>query len=181
MVSEALNIVNRHGLSLSGVLEKNQPESKSVVILCHGLNSNKEASVVSVLYHHLTCNTYRFDFTGNGESEGVWAYGAYKREADDIDDVVKYFISIGWEVSTVIGHSKGAAVTLLYGMDHSVVPHLISIASRFDHSKTPASRFTKKEQNDLKTMGYTLKPGPNGRVQKITQAGIDERNGVNFQ
>eukprot|EP00123_Amoebidium_parasiticum_P009279 comp19381_c0_seq1/m.22360 comp19381_c0_seq1/g.22360 ORF comp19381_c0_seq1/g.22360 comp19381_c0_seq1/m.22360 type:complete len:260 (-) comp19381_c0_seq1:166-945(-) len=166
---------NRHGIHLAALLDRKTPESKKVVVLCHGLMSHKRGSVVGKLAPNLPFNTFRFDFSGNGESEGEFTYGAYQGEAEDLADVVGYLTGLGLSVVAVVGHSKGAAVALLYGMQHHQVPYLVSIASRYDHTKTPASRFTPQQQEDLRTQGYTYTNGGGGRQFRITQSGIDER------
>ena len=52
-------------------------------ILCHGWKSTKEQSMFVQLADRLEAEgltTLRFDFSGNGESEGSFHYGNYKAE-----------------------------------------------------------------------------------------------------
>lgn len=51
-------------------------------------------------------NNTRYD-DGFRESEGVFRYGNYKREAEDIRSVILYFLEQNYEISAIIGHSKG--------------------------------------------------------------------------
>ncbi|KAK7388202.1 hypothetical protein VNO78_23011 [Psophocarpus tetragonolobus] len=50
--------------------------------------------------------SFRFDFTGNGESEGSFEFGSYWREADDIYAVAQHFHKANRTVIAFVGHSK---------------------------------------------------------------------------
>ncbi|KAE8813688.1 hypothetical protein D1007_09192 [Hordeum vulgare] len=54
-------------------------------------------------------NAFRFDFAGNGESEGVFQYGNYRKEADDLRSVVSYFSEQKYDIIALVGHSKGSS------------------------------------------------------------------------
>lgn len=47
------------------------------------------------------------------ESEGLFQYGNYRREAEDLRAVVQYFRGENRVISAVIGHSKGLFASLL--------------------------------------------------------------------
>lgn len=46
------------------------------------------------------------------ESEGVFRYGSYHRETDDLRAVVQYFLGEKRSIAAIVGHSKG--MLLLY-------------------------------------------------------------------
>ncbi|KAF4683331.1 hypothetical protein FOZ60_009345 [Perkinsus olseni] len=64
-----------------------------VIILCHGLMGDRQSSLLKSIAYVLTTQlglpTFRFDFTGNGESEGEWDYGNYEQEAAELEAAVK--------------------------------------------------------------------------------------------
>ncbi|KAK2358659.1 alpha/beta hydrolase domain-containing protein [Trifolium repens] len=77
-------ITNRHGNKLVGILH--EAGTKEIVILCHGLRASKEDIIMRQLAAALEnagISSFRFDFTGNGESEGSFEFGNYWREVDD--------------------------------------------------------------------------------------------------
>jgi uncharacterized protein len=41
------------------------------------------------------------------ESEGEFQYGNYKKEADDLHSVVSYLSREKYDVTAIVGHSKG--------------------------------------------------------------------------
>lgn len=89
---EKIVIINRYGEKLAGVLH--EAGSKDIVVLCHGFRSSKEGRTMLSLANALTSENisiFRFDFSGNGESEGTFEYGNYYKEVDDLRDVILHF------------------------------------------------------------------------------------------
>ncbi|KAG5232550.1 esterase/lipase/thioesterase [Salix suchowensis] len=83
--------------------------------LCHGLSSTKEDDVMVNLAKALEkegISVFRLDFAGNGESEGSFSFGNYRREADDLRAVIEHFrrATPSRGVSAILGHSKGGDV-----------------------------------------------------------------------
>ncbi|KAI3989287.1 hypothetical protein MKX01_004836 [Papaver californicum] len=105
-------VKNNYGENLVGVLH--ETGSTQVVILCHGFQSSKDSRINMSLAEVLTkqgISVFRFDFSGNGESEGTFQYGNYIKEADDLHSVVMHFLGMKHAVSAIVGHSKGGDVT----------------------------------------------------------------------
>ncbi|XP_078432096.1 uncharacterized protein LOC144703722 isoform X2 [Wolffia australiana] len=103
-----VSVTNNHGETLVGVLHESG--SKGLVVLCHGFRSSKEEKVILNLVAAISrerISTFRFDFSGNGESEGSFQYGNYRKEAEDLRAVIKYFLGEGRQIIAIAGHSKG--------------------------------------------------------------------------
>ncbi|KAF4751813.1 hypothetical protein FOZ63_012973, partial [Perkinsus olseni] len=100
--------------------------------------------------------TFRFDFTGNGESEGEWDYGNYEQEATELEAAVKT-LEERRKLKTLatIGHSRGATVVCLHCGDSSNtrIPLVVSLSGRYDMTHKP-NRFTDEEKHQLDTLGY---------------------------
>ncbi|KAJ6802016.1 uncharacterized protein M6B38_193095 [Iris pallida] len=131
VVSEQRLVVeNKYGEKLVGVLHSTG--SKEVVVLCHGFRSTKEDKVMTNLVAALTTNgisAFHFDFSGNGESEGVFEFGNYRKEAEDLHVVV--YLSKIHEIGAILGHSKGGNVVLLYASMYHDVGTVINVSGRF--------------------------------------------------
>ncbi len=131
-----VTIPNKQGLELAGILEeagKGKGEEE-VCILCHGFRSSKDSSTLSSLSKALVeagMSTFRFDFQGNGESQGEFAYGNYWREVEDLRAVIEYWKTQGRRVETIIGHSKGGNCVVLYASKYHDVPNIVNISGRF--------------------------------------------------
>ncbi|MED6148123.1 hypothetical protein PIB30_050193 [Stylosanthes scabra] len=52
-------------------------------------------------------SAFRFDFAGNGESEGSFQYGNYYREVEDLHAVIQHFREQKFVITAIVGHSKG--------------------------------------------------------------------------
>ncbi|KAG5103512.1 hypothetical protein JHK84_048481 [Glycine max] len=103
-----VTIRNNHGENLVGILHN--AASGSLVIVCHGFQSSKERIPMVYLAAALGkdgFSSFRFDFAGNGESEGSFQYGNYYREVEDLRAVVQHFREQKYVITAIVGHSKG--------------------------------------------------------------------------
>lgn len=72
-MEEALTFTDRHGHRVAAVLATPKAGTERVALLCHGFFSNKNSTTNKTLTRALTeqgIATFRFDFFGQGESEG---------------------------------------------------------------------------------------------------------------
>ncbi|KAG0318645.1 hypothetical protein BGZ99_005567 [Dissophora globulifera] len=80
-------------------------------------------------------DTFRFDFRGDGESEGQIGYSNFDDDYNDIDSVVRHFEQQGYCIYALIGHSHGAISLLNYAATSNhvpLIPHIVSISTRLD-------------------------------------------------
>ncbi|XP_048563472.1 uncharacterized protein LOC125543995 isoform X2 [Triticum urartu] len=101
-------ITNKHGEKLVGLLHPTG--LNRIVVLCHGFTASKSSGVIVDLADAIIkqgISVFRFDFSGNGESEGIFQYGNYRKEAEDLHSVVSYLYQEKYDVAAVVGHSKG--------------------------------------------------------------------------
>ncbi|KAJ1693728.1 hypothetical protein LUZ63_010426 [Rhynchospora breviuscula] len=127
-----ITITSEHGEKLVGILH--DTGSKKIVILCHGLRDTKDHNTVVSIASALTrieISSFRFDFSGNGESEGQFQFGNYWKEVDDLHSVTSY-LKKNYDIIAVVGHSKGGNVVLLYASKYDDVKMVINVSARFD-------------------------------------------------
>eukprot|EP00262_Sarcandra_glabra_P015014 TRINITY_DN4544_c0_g1_i2.p1 TRINITY_DN4544_c0_g1~~TRINITY_DN4544_c0_g1_i2.p1 ORF type:complete len:327 (+),score=36.39 TRINITY_DN4544_c0_g1_i2:165-1145(+) len=172
-----ISIPNSHGEMLVGILH--ETGSKELVILCHGLGATKEETNMLNLTSALTregVSAFRFDFAGNGESEGSFQLRNYQREADDLRDVVIYYFQEGREVSAILGHSKGGNVVLLYASLHRDIRTVINLAGRFNLERGMEGLLSKDVIERIKKDGYIDVPNEAGKVVfRLTEEMLMER------
>ncbi|KAE8658171.1 hypothetical protein F3Y22_tig00116974pilonHSYRG00077 [Hibiscus syriacus] len=126
-------ITNKHGEKLVGLLH--EAGSKEIVVLCHGAASNKDDSLLvnlAVAFEKEGISAFRFDFSANGESEGSFRFNDFYRQADDILSVVQHFSGENRFVSTILGHSKGGDVVLLYASKYRDIHIVVNVSGRYD-------------------------------------------------
>lgn len=170
-------IENNHGEKLSGILH--ETGSKQLVIVCHGFQSSKERIPMVNLAAALEkegISAFRFDFAGNGESEGSFQYGNYRREAEDLRAVVQHFRRENRVISAVIGHSKGGNVVLLYASKYNDVHTVVNISGRFNLEKGMEGRLGKDFLLRLKQHGYIDVFNRKGKYEyRVTEESLKDR------
>ncbi|CAH8303595.1 unnamed protein product [Eruca vesicaria subsp. sativa] len=125
-------IENSHGEKLVGVLQ--DTGSTETVVICHGFQSSKDRipmRTIANVFERAKITTFRFDFAGNGESQGSFQYGNYRREVEDLRSVLQHLRGENREISAIIGHSKGGNVVLLYAAKYKDVEIVVNISGRF--------------------------------------------------
>lgn len=170
-------IENNHGEKLSGILH--ETGSKQLVIVCHGFQSSKERIPMVNLAAALEkegISAFRFDFAGNGESEGSFQYGNYRREAEDLRAVVQHFRRENRVISAVIGHSKGGNVVLMYASKYNDVHAVVNISGRFNLEKGMEGRLGKDFLLRLKQHGYLDVFNRKGKFEyRVTEESLKDR------
>ncbi|KAK6248956.1 hypothetical protein QUC31_020521 [Theobroma cacao] len=174
---QRIAIQNNHGENLVGILH--ETGSKDLVIICHGFQSKKERIPMVSLATALEregISAFRFDFAGNGESEGSFMYGNYRREAEDLRAVVQYFCKKERLITAIIGHSKGGNVVLLYASKYNDVPAVINISGRFHLEKGMEGRLGKDFLQRIKQNGYIDVKNRKGKFEyRVTEESLMDR------
>ncbi|RKZ06217.1 hypothetical protein DRQ25_14400 [Candidatus Fermentibacteria bacterium] len=127
---ERLTIKNKQDERLVGVLHGTISGGK-LAIVCHGLADTKENPILIAICEALAANdipSFRFDFSGNGDSEGEFSEATYHKERDDLQAVLDWFGNTRVREFLLIGHSMGGGVIRAVGAQDSRVKALISLA-----------------------------------------------------
>ncbi|KAK9947983.1 hypothetical protein M0R45_003575 [Rubus argutus] len=125
-------VTNNHGEKLAGILH--ETGSRELVILCHGARASKGHEIIvnlAVALENEGISSFRFDFAGNGESEGAFQF-----------------------VSAIFGHSKGAIDVLLYASKYHDVPTVVEASARYDLKKGIEERLGKDFMQRIKKEGF---------------------------
>ncbi|KAF7817384.1 BAAT/acyl-CoA thioester hydrolase carboxy-terminal protein [Senna tora] len=170
-------IQNYHGEKLVGILH--DARSTQLVIVCHGLQSSKERIPMVNLAAALEkdgISAFRFDFAGNGESEGSFRYGNYYREADDLRAVVQHFRDEKYVITAIIGHSKGGNVVLLYASKYKDVNVVVNISGRFNLVRGIEDRLGKNFMQRIKRDGFIDVKNRRGNIMyRVTEESLMDR------
>ncbi|GAB2291836.1 hypothetical protein Dimus_026087 [Dionaea muscipula] len=175
-------VSNRHGERLVGLLH--DTGSKEVVVLCHGFTSNKGEKTMVNLAMALESegiSAFRFDFSGNGESDGSFQYGNYMKEAEDLYAVVKHLIGLKRVVSAIVGHSKGGNVVLLYASKYHDVPTVLNLSGRYKLDRGIEERLGEKFLERIKKDGYIDVKNKTGVIlYRVTEESLMDRLNTNM-
>ncbi|KAL8035911.1 hypothetical protein ABFX02_12G125500 [Erythranthe guttata] len=146
---------NKHGEKLVGLLHETR--SNEVVIICHGILCTKEHNIIVNVASALDnegISAFRFDFSGNGESEGLFQSGNFSNEVEDLRSVIEYFKELNRSTVAIIGHSKGGVVVLLYASKYHDITAVVNISGRFDLKRGLEERLGKSYLESLDKDGY---------------------------
>lgn len=173
---ERVVIHNRHGEKLVGILH--DTGSKEVVIICHGFRSSKDRIPMTALaaaFEKEGISAFRFDFPGNGESDGSFQFGNYRREAGDLRDIVQHFLR-NRVVAAIVGHSKGGNVVLLYASMYNDVHTIVNISGRFNLENGIEARLGKGFQQRIRQNGFIDIRNKRGKfIYRVSEESLMDR------
>ena len=151
---EKVIIKNSCGEKLVGMLH-NSKNSDKLVIVCHGRVCTKDEH----FYHELCTelskngfNAFRFDFSGNGKSEGKFKDSTVSKDIQDIKSIVDYFKNI-YEISCIIGHSQGAVEVLLFQAKYGLARSVVGISGYSDQRDATMRKYSKDKIRELNKNG----------------------------
>ncbi|XP_061995312.1 uncharacterized protein LOC133713319 isoform X1 [Rosa rugosa] len=176
-------VTNKHGEKLVGLLH--DTGSGDIVILCHGFTSTKDDPIMvnlAVALESEGISSFRFDFSGNGESEGIFEYGNYQKEADDLHAVVEHFSGTSRVASVILGHSKGGDVVLLYASKYHDICTVVNVSGRYDLKKGIGERLGKDFMETIKKEGFLdIKNNTGGVAYRVTEESLMDRLSTDMQ
>uniref|UniRef100_A0A0E0L539 Serine aminopeptidase S33 domain-containing protein n=2 Tax=Oryza punctata TaxID=4537 RepID=A0A0E0L539_ORYPU len=163
---QRVTISNKHGENLVGLLHQ-------------ACSKNLDDSILVDLASALTregISAFRFDFAGNGESEGQFQYGNYRREADDLCSVVSFFSEQNYNIIGLVGHSKGGNAVLLYASMYHDIPIIVNISGRFALERGIDGRLGKNFMQRIKKHGYVDVMNRKGEFEyRVTEESLIDR------
>ena len=121
---QRLNLKNRKGQNIVGVLEIPEGEIKGTCIVQHGWGGNKEKSTVQAMKNGFLesgFQAFNFDATNTfGESDGDYEKSTLGLHWEDFEDVTKWVQQQDWFVGplAITGHSKGGYAVARYAEEH---------------------------------------------------------------
>lgn len=142
---------------LCGLLNK-QNNSDEIVVLCHGFLGNKNESGLFDLYvdsfNKNKINSFRFDFTSHGESEGKDIDINITNEISDLEITLDMLKVKGFNKFILVGSSMGCTIVSLINHSKYDLRGLILLYGALMFDKIPLANFSKDELNEAKNNGY---------------------------
>ena len=100
----------------------NPGERCDLVIMCHGLNADKNFPLLTELadqLHRQGIATLEFDFNGHGKSESRFSEMTIPNEIEDLEQVLAYAQDLRFvDDIALVGHSQGAVVAAMVAGKH---------------------------------------------------------------
>jgi len=115
-MDELLTFKDDKGRRISAVLSRPSRSGPAAVVLCHGFLSNKNSTTNKALTRSLNeagIATFRFDFFGQGESEGLFEDITVSLAVGQVQAAVTLVRSHGYGRIGLVGSSFGGLVAIL--------------------------------------------------------------------
>lgn len=169
-MEEKITFHNSKGDDLKGILlNPTGDTSRLIVIICHGLGSDKNSSSYLKLKDLLAeknISTFRFDIWGHGESAGDFADVTVTEAVDDIVQAFNYLKEAGYTKIGLIGSSFGGLSSIVAA---EYLPDL-----KFLVLKSPVSNWREniwsvdiKNIDGWKKMGFRIYSNKDGKELKL--------------
>ena len=133
---------NHCGESLSGTLHMPDTLPDRGVVIGHCFTCSRHTRILQQIAHDLAQAGFmamRFDFSGNGQSEGAFAESSYSKHITEMKTAADFLMGKGATWIGLAGHSMGAAIAILSAAESSIFKSVCALAGRF--SGTDATRF----------------------------------------
>ncbi len=119
---------NKQREKIVGILYKKKINKG--IIICHGFEGSKDRDFIPQLAKRLSkkYNVMRFDFSGNGESEGRFEDQSYSKYIEELNVAINYLKNLKINEIIVIGHSLGTNITIFEETKHKNIDKLILLA-----------------------------------------------------
>jgi alpha/beta superfamily hydrolase len=162
LCEENISFKNCRGDTLSGVLHHPSAKPNGAVILCHGMESDKNSEKLVFLGRALAEKgiiSLRFDFRYVGESSGKFSDITYSGEVDDLKAAYAWIQSRQSGKTGIFGSSMGGTVGLLFAAREPTVAALVTLAAPLHPENFPQRILTSAQLQQWRDRGYTIHNG----------------------
>ncbi|MFZ5569155.1 MAG: alpha/beta hydrolase [Thermodesulfobacteriota bacterium] len=125
---------NPAGERLAGTLHLPARPAARALAMGHCFTCSRHTRILSDICRGMSRAGFlalRFDFSGNGQSEGDFAASSYSKHMDEMRSAVEFLRREGCDWIGLAGHSMGAAIALLTAARHQGVKALCTLAGRY--------------------------------------------------
>ncbi len=167
MTQEKIYFKNSKGDNLCGILSNpTGKKEKPVVILSHGLGTDKESKTytrLQTILNEKNISTLRFDFFGHGESEGKFRDITVSEGVDDVLNAIDFLKKQGYSEMGLFGSSFGGMVSIIVASKTNDFSVLVLKSPVSNYEELNHLRYLRKELEEWKEKGYNYFEGKSGR------------------
>ncbi len=138
-LQQQIQFLNLSGEKLAGTFHVPAKDSRHGIILGHCFTCSRHTRILRDLSLALVDEGFkvlRFDFSGDGQSEGNFSESLYSKQVDDIKTAASFMSAQGASWIGVAGHSMGAMVALLAASEMDNIKAVCMLAAKASALKT---------------------------------------------
>lgn len=170
-MEEKVFFKNSKGNNLCGIISKpSSSKNRLVMILCHGLSSNKNSRTNLALTEKLgkhKISSFRFDLYGHGESEGKFENLTVSEAVNDILQAIKFLKAKGGKKIGLVGSSFSGSASLIVASKTKDLSFLALKSPVSDYEEVEEKRKKKKGLEEWKRRSYNYYDSGDGRKLKL--------------
>ena len=177
---EKIFFSNSSGSKLCGVL-RSPAQSPLVIVICHGFNSSKDSLSHVLLARRLAekgIASFRFDFFGNGESEGLHEDITTSEALDDLRCAVALLKKLGYTKVGLFGSSFGGMTSILAASEMKDLQLLVLKSPVSQYSDKLLTQLGVKQIDDWRIKGHTDYPTSDGQSRRLKYAFYQDACGL---
>ena len=159
-MEERVSFKNKEDETLQGFMHRPTTPTGHGVVLAHCFTCSKSIKVLRKTCDKLAENGFtvlRFDFSGNGESEGKFEESTYSKQIKDLECAVNFLTDQKVECLGLLGLSMGATVSMLYSATDERVRSVCVLGAPAD-TKGLKKLFSEETQKEIEEKGNKVVP-----------------------
>ncbi len=174
-MEQPVHFYNDNGEKLAGTLHRPDGGSDAGVILGHCFTCSRHISIIREISYTLAregLTALRFDFSGNGQSEGDFTRTTYTKHIGEMKKAVGFLKEKGISRFGLAGHSMGASIAVLTGAEMPDTAGVCALGGRLAGTDT-ARFFSKEDMEQLRETGR-LSFTSRGRNLQLSRTFFDD-------
>ena len=172
-MEQQIQFLNLSGEKLAGTFHVPAKNSRHGIILGHCFTCSRHTRIlrdVSLALVDVGFKVLRFDFSGNGQSEGNFAESFYSKQVKDLEAAASFISSQGVTWIGLAGHSMGAMVALLAASQMDTIQAVCTLAAKA--SSLQSFHFLSQNQVQELQRSGRVNFVSRGRTLELTEAFI---------
>ena len=174
-MEQQIKFENHLGETIVGTLHHADEAPIGAVVAGHCFTCSRHTGILRRVCDDLSktgFNVLRFDFSGNGQSQGAFEDSTWSKQILEMEAAIKLMKDKGADWIGLTGHSLGAAIALLTARRNDSVAALCRLAGRTSQSR-PIFFLTPTQREIFATNGQ-VEFTSRGRQLSITQDFFDD-------
>lgn len=168
-MEQLVHFDNDHGEKLAGTLHLPDVPNGCGIVFGHCFTCSRHTTILRRICSDLTLEGFmalRFDFSGNGQSEGEFAKSTYSKQISEMQTAAALLERKGVVWIGLAGHSMGAAIALLTAAQLDVVKAVCVLAGRL--SGLNAAHFLSPDQRQQLQSAGSISFSSRGRSLELS-------------